>query len=126
MAVQRNSKQRDAILRNLLMRYDHPTAEEIYFDVKKEIPSISLATVYRNLKLLEGEGLILKIPTSDSDRYDGHTHSHYHFTCLDCSKVLDLDLKGDTDINLLPKGFDGTVTAHTLMYYGFCSKCKAN
>lgn len=124
MSALRNSKQRDAVLRNLSERYDHPTAEDVYLSLKKEMPSISLATVYRNLKLLESEGLILKITTDDSDRFDGHTHEHYHFTCNECKRVLDLDLKDGTNVNTLVKDFGGTVTSHALMFFGICPDCK--
>ena len=123
MATLRHSNQRDAVLKDLQARYDHPTAEEVYLSVKKEIPSISLATVYRNLKLLESEGLIFKITTGDSDRFDGHTHNHYHFTCNDCMRVLDLEI-GNTNPDTLPKNFDGVITGHSLMFYGLCSQCK--
>ena len=124
MSTLRNSKQRDAVLRDLSERYDHPTAEEVYISVKKIIPTVSLATVYRNLKLLESEGMILKITTSDSDRFDGHTHEHYHFTCNTCKKVLDLELGEDVKVNNLPKNFGGTVTGHELMFYGLCESCN--
>ena len=87
MSTLKSSKQRDAVLENLQSRYDHPTAEDVFLAVREVIPSISLATVYRNLKLLESEGIILKIPTGDSDRFDGHTHGHYHLTCLNCRGV---------------------------------------
>ncbi len=123
MATLRNSKQRDAVLQDLQLRYDHPTAEDVYLSVKKAVPSISLATVYRNLKLLESEGLILRITTGDSDRYDGHTHNHYHFTCKDCRQVIDLEF-GDSSSVPLPKGFDGVITGHSLMFFGLCSNCK--
>ncbi len=124
MSVMKNSKQRDAILANLQSRYDHPSAEEIFLDVKKLIPSLSLATVYRNLRLLESEGLILKIRMADSDRFDGHTHDHNHFTCQKCSGVLDLELNEDVNINSLPKNFDGLVRGHHLMFYGVCPNCN--
>lgn len=124
MSTLKSSKQRSAVLADLQSRYDHPTAEDVYLSVKNVIPSISLATVYRNLKLLESEGLILKIPTGDSDRFDGHTHNHYHFTCYNCRKVLDLELHNEFDINTLPRDFQGTVTAHTLMFYGICPDCQ--
>ena len=115
MATLRNSKQRDAVLKDLQSRYDHPTAEDVYLSVRKSVPSISLATVYRNLKLLESEGLILKITTGDSDRYDGHTHNHYHFTCNDCMRVLDLEI-GDSNPDTLPIGFDGIITGTLLCF----------
>ena len=124
MSVLKNSRQRDAVLANLQSRYDHPTAEEVFLAVKQAIPSISLATVYRNLKLLESEGLILKINTGDSDRYDGHTHTHYHFTCGQCLRVLDLDIDENVAVNALPRNFQGSVTGHSLMFYGICPDCK--
>lgn len=126
MSTLRNTKQRDAVLQNLSERYDHPTAEDIYLSVKKQIPSISLATVYRNLKLLESEGVVLKITTGDSDRFDGHTHEHYHFTCNECKRVLDLELEDGTNVNNLAKDFGGTVTNHSLMFFGICPQCKTN
>lgn len=124
MSTLRNSKQRDAVLQNLSERYDHPTAEEVYISVKKVIPSVSLATVYRNLKLLESEGLIIKITTPDSDRFDGHTHEHYHFTCNECKQVLDIELSGGFNVNALPKSFGGKITNHELMFYGLCENCN--
>ncbi len=124
MSTLKSSKQRDAVLANLQSRYDHPTAEDVFLSVKEVIPSISLATVYRNLKLLESEGLILKIPTGDSDRFDGHTHGHYHLTCINCRRVIDLDIDPKVSLNTLPRDFDGTVTSHSLMFYGICPDCK--
>ena len=58
MSTLKSSKQRDAVLANLQSRYDLPTAEDVFLAVREVILSISLATVYRNLKLLESEGLI--------------------------------------------------------------------
>ena len=57
----RYSYQREVIYNNVMSRKDHPTAEQIYEDVKKEIPNISLGTVYRNLNFLSDEGKILKV-----------------------------------------------------------------
>mgnify|MGYP003305315196 CR=1 FL=1 len=126
MSTLKSSKQRDAVLANLQSRYDHPTAEDIFLSVKDVIPTISLATVSRNLKLLEGEGLILKIPTGDSDRFDGHTHEHYHFTCNGCGKVLDLDLKEDVSAESLIRSPYPLVTGYELMFFGICNQCKTN
>ena len=124
MATLRFSKQRDAVFQNLAERYDHPNAEEVYLAVKKDNPSISLATVYRNLRLLESEGKILRIPTSDGDRFDGHTHSHGHFTCTGCKKVLDLELNENLSPENLVSNFHGTFTGYELMFFGICPDCK--
>ncbi|MGN0447328.1 MAG: transcriptional repressor [Acutalibacteraceae bacterium] len=125
MSALRASKQRDAVLKNLISRFDHPSAEDIYLDVKKEIPSISLATVYRNLKLLESEGKIIKLSTPYCDRFDGHTHSHFHFTCNHCGKVKDLENKGNINVESICQGYGGTVTGFSLMFFGVCPDCKA-
>ena len=60
-----------------------------------------------------------------SDRFDGHTHEHYHFTCEECKRVLDLELKEGTDVNKLTKDFGGMITSHALMFFGICHDCKA-
>ena len=57
------SRQRESIVNFLASRTDHPTAETIYQNIKKEFPNISLGTVYRNLSLLEEIGEIIKIST---------------------------------------------------------------
>lgn len=124
MAALRNSKQRDAVFQNLSERYDHPTAEEVYLAVKKTNPSISLATVYRNLRLLESEGKILKISTSDGDRFDGHTHSHCHLTCKRCKRVVDMELKKSVSPESLVEDTDSAVTGFELMFFGICPNCK--
>ena len=55
------SKQRESIKNFLVTRYDHPTAETVYLNIRKEFPNISLGTVYRNLSLLTELGEVIKI-----------------------------------------------------------------
>ena len=57
----KKSKQRDAIIKFLMTRKDHPTADMVYMNIKEEFPKISLGTVYRNLALLSERGEILKL-----------------------------------------------------------------
>ena len=78
----KRSKQRDAIIAFLMTRKDHPTADTIYMNIKKEFPNISLGTVYRNLALLSERGDILKLSYDNgADRYDASVEPHYHFIC---------------------------------------------
>ena len=72
MATVKHSKQREAILSELRSRKDHPTAEDLYFTLKAEMPNLSLGTVYRNLNMLASDGVILKISFEGADRYDGN------------------------------------------------------
>lgn len=125
MTASRRSKQRDAVLENLLSRYDHPTAEEVYESVRKALPNISLATVYRNLNLLCEEGVIRSILTKDVVHYDAHTNGHRHVICNRCGKIFDIDV--DVTQELIDKAniaFDGEIENCKLIFYGLCSDCK--
>ena len=123
MPALKTSKQRQASLNELCSRCDHPTAEQIYFKLKDQYPSLSLATVYRNLKLLEENNIVMRIPCPEADRFDGKTKQHYHMTCLNCSQIVDLEIENDEQIDAIPKAFGGKITGHSLMYYGYCEKC---
>ena len=69
----KRSKQRESIKKFLISRYDHPTAETVYMNIKEEFPNISLGTVYRNLSLLADIGEIQKLSTGiGPDRFDGN------------------------------------------------------
>lgn len=119
------SRQREMVLSVLRQTKAHPTAADIYEEVRKRDPKISLGTVYRNLALLTQNGSILRIDTEhDSVHYDGFTHPHYHFVCNDCGGVSDLSIT-PIDINSsVEKETGGRVVGHTLVFYGKCNKCK--
>ncbi|MBR0277025.1 MAG: transcriptional repressor [Clostridia bacterium] len=122
------SKQREAIKEMLYKRNDHPTAEQLYSDLKNDFPNISLGTVYRNLSLLEQIGEIAKISAGkDSVRYDGILEPHSHFMCTECDSLIDLDITLDTDIySDVETSANGKVNSHSLIFYGLCSKCQKN
>lgn len=125
MTTSRKSKQRDAIIENLLSRYDHPTAEEIYFSLRETMPNISLATVYRNLCLLHNEGKIKAINAPDAVHYDGQMTNHRHVICTECGKVFDIDIEvGDELIELARQNFDGSIDDCKVIFYGQCKNCK--
>jgi Fe2+ or Zn2+ uptake regulation protein len=78
------------ILNYLYSVKTHPSAETVYNAVKKGLPTISLATVYRNLNLLADEGKILKLEINGEFRFDGDICGHQHCVCNRCGKVLDI------------------------------------
>ena len=87
------SRQREAIYNYLLSTKKHPTAETIFQAVQQDYPKISLATVYRNLTVLEETGQVQRIPCNDAkDHYDANTAEHPHFVCNYCQSVLDLEM----------------------------------
>lgn len=121
------SRQRESIKNFLATRCDHPTAETIYVNIKKEFPNISLGTVYRNLSLLSELGEIQKLSTGiGPDRFDGNPKPHYHFICNSCGCVLDLDVANLDHINILAgQNFGGVIEGHIAFFYGKCPSCKA-
>lgn len=125
MAALKYSRQRESIKEYLNSTYDHPTADMVYLHVKEHYPNISLGTVYRNLNLLSEMGEALKISTSyGGDRFDGHTHPHYHFCCTKCGKVMDLEIDPLIYVNKeAEKIFDGIIESHSMMFYGTCGSC---
>lgn len=120
------SRQRESIKKFLASRCDHPTADTVYQNIKKEFPNISLGTVYRNLSLLCSLGEIQKISTGiGPDRFDGNISPHYHFICNHCGTVLDLNVTGLDHINILAEqNFDGRIEGHTAYFYGKCPHCR--
>ena len=122
----RMTKQRKKILEVLRNTDCHPTADWIYEQVKEDIPNISLGTVYRNLNVLEEMGKIMELNYgSDHSRFDGIPENHYHFRCLECGKVVDLDvdIKGSMD-QIVQEEIDGEVDYHRTEFFGYCNECK--
>ena len=118
------SRQRESIKKFLMTRTDHPTAETIYENLRKEYPKISLGTVYRNLSLLTDIGEIQTISTGvGPDRFDGNVQPHYHFICKDCGRVIDLKLQGLEHINLQAQhDISGSIEGHSVYFYGHCEE----
>ena len=89
--MQRNSKKRNAILECLRQTDSHPCAEWVYERLKPTFPDLSLATVYRNLRLLQQEGTIDTLGVvCGQERFDGDISAHSHAVCRVCGKVFDL------------------------------------
>ena len=125
--VRKHSRKRDALLQKLRSTDCHPSAIWIYEQVRKEIPDLSLGTVYRNLSVFKDEGLIVTVGTvKGQERYDGNTREHTHFICMDCGDIIDVEL--DTD-SLLEDGLEEKykleIYHKQLTFYGKCSKCRA-
>ena len=122
----KRSKQKEAILKVLRGTTSHPTADWIYDEVSKEIPNISLGTVYRNLKLLRESGEILEIDLSGTlSRFDGNSDNHYHFRCEKCGRVFDVDepVNKELDERVAQKtGFK--ISHHRLEFRGLCQECQ--
>ena len=90
--------QRLAII-NVLLRLDHPTAEEIYQFMKKEFPTLSFTTVYNTLHSLQEMGILREYRFGDASRFELAESDHHHFLCLTCGKMEDIE---ETDLSVCP------------------------
>lgn len=124
--LRRTTKQRRIILEELKKVKTHPTADSLFRTVRRKLPSISFGTVYRNLNLLKDEGQILELAYGKySCRYDGDTKNHYHFFCLKCEKVFDLDEPILKDLDKKVSRKSGmNIKYHRVDFYGYCKDCK--
>lgn len=115
--------QKRIILDVLKNDFSHPTAEDLYKEVKKKLPKISLATVYRNLNLLVFLNLAQEIVIPDGpNRFDGHLKDHDHFICNVCKKIYNVP-KYPLEKGYLPnKNYQ--IGNFKLDLFGVCASCK--
>lgn len=122
----RYSRQRQLILDSVKSEAVHPTADLVYKKLKKENPTLSLGTVYRNLNLLAENGDLIRIEVmGDKDHYDGNTEPHFHMVCTNCHKIIDIPFSVASDLNA--KVFQVTgdeITAYDIAFKGVCKNCK--
>ena len=124
--MMKRSKQKEVILRIIKSTSSHPTADWIYEQARKEIPNISLATIYRNLKLMKDNGELLELDLGvGQSHYDGNVTNHYHFRCDKCGQLFDIDQPVDKAIDVSVARQTGhEVTHHVLEFRGICKRCK--
>jgi Fur family peroxide stress response transcriptional regulator len=118
--------QRRVVLEVLLGREDHPTADQIFEEVKVRAPGISRTTVYRVLETLVRLGVARTVCSPGASlRFDPNIEQHHHLVCLHCGKMRDLD---DPRLSGLPlpdrrrTGFE--VTDYTVHFRGTCADCQ--
>lgn len=123
--IERLTNQKKAIIDFLRTTKGHPDAYEIYDVVKKKLPQISLATVYRNLDTMVSKGLIKALRIKD-DRfnYDGHEGAHHHFYCNYCKRVYNIE--DDVLLNLEKindSGIVNLIEEYNVFFKGKCTNC---
>jgi Fur family transcriptional regulator, ferric uptake regulator len=124
--ARRHTRQRRVILEVLQAVSSHPSAVELHELVRRRLPQVSLGTVYRNLDLLAGQGMVEKLEYSGGDaRYDANTTRHDHFRCVRCGRVDDVMLP---PLELArPEGHDlrgYELISHRLEFLGVCPRCR--
>ncbi len=118
--------QRAVIYESLMSFSGHPSPEEIFDRVRKQIPSISLATVYKTLHTFIESGLLRELSLHHGSlRVDINQYPHHHLVCTGCKAVFDLDedaLKPAKLVGKVPKGF--RIQRMSVEIHGLCADCS--
>ena len=111
------SKKREGILKKVLGTKCHPTANWVYESLKLDYPNLSLATVYRNLKLFKTEGRITAfIGIDNQEHFDENIEPHGHFICRQCKCIIDIPLLKYDDF-ICPEEIKGKIERFELSLY---------
>lgn len=123
----RMTSQRYAILDYLTIDGNHPTANEIYEALKNDFPTMSVATIYNNLKFFIEAGIVNELPFGDnSSRFDLTETNHYHAVCDICGKVVDFDYPSLTEVEEVAERLTQfKVDNHQFKVTGTCRECQA-
>lgn len=121
----RMTPQRHAILSYLLQTDTHPTVDEIYRALEERFPSMSVATVYNNLKVFLEAGLVRELAYGDgASRFDADMTEHYHAICDRCGKIVDFEYPSLGDIERTAKEKTKfIIRGHRMEVYGICKSC---
>ena len=120
----RLTPQREHVYNVLIEERDHPTAEQVFLRSKKDMPDISIATVYNCLDALVKCGLVKQVNLDrGATRFCPNMHEHCHFYCESCGGVYDIDLTRTRPEIPMPRGFKATQLE--LSIRGLCPDCGA-
>lgn len=122
---QRDTKQRRMVLQAVKKRLDHPTADDIYLDLRSKDDKISKGTVYRNLNILSENEEIMHVIVPGADRYDSSIFNHYHIICVSCGRVIDAPLEYyDAEDEIVAKTTNFKINKHRKVFEGLCPECQ--
>jgi Fur family peroxide stress response transcriptional regulator len=117
--------QRRVVYEAVVGSHGHHSPEKIYAAVRRKIPSISLATVYNNLRLFVERGLLREVtPHASTLLVDGNLEPHHHLVCSRCKSVQDIEgefIDFERLSRQLPDGFD--LTEPLVEVFGLCRRC---
>jgi Fur family peroxide stress response transcriptional regulator len=122
----RITPQRVAIYEKLVASDRHPSATEVYEQIKREYPNVSLATVNSTLITFSEIGLARVVESSgDPKRFDPDTEMHHHFRCVKCNRIIDFRDKTYDNIRVPAKIARKFVVLGKKVYLeGLCDKCR--
>lgn len=120
------TKQRQQIYDCIQQSAGHMSADQIYTVLKEKGMTIGIATIYRNLNILFNQRLINRIRHPEIGYiYDKNTAEHYHFRCIRCNRVMDVNLEYQSVLNQnVEDELDAEVVSHSIIFDGICRSCR--
>jgi Fur family peroxide stress response transcriptional regulator len=123
----RLTPQRLAMLRILSKSEGHPSAEQIYEQIRADYPTTSLATIYKTLSLLKNIGEVLELTFAGvGSHYDGNKpYPHPHLICTKCGQILDPEFEAAAGISQeIARQTGYKITHQQLNFFGLCPQCQ--
>lgn len=118
----RDTRQKNAIRKALFDAGRPLSVKEILETAQNDVTGLGVATVYRNLKSLQVEGLIVQVDLpGQPSRWEVPEDHHHHFLCRVCDKLFEIHNCPEDLIRLLPEGY--TLEEHDILLRGQCNKC---
>src|SRR5215475_5245332 len=119
--------QRQVIYEAVVDSREHPTPELIYEQVRQRIPSISLGTVYKNLKMFLDSGVLKEVTLHHGSlRLESNMTPHHHLVCSSCKAIFDIEASAIEPVQLpaseLPEGF--SIKECRVEFVGECNSCQ--
>jgi Fur family ferric uptake transcriptional regulator len=121
----RLTRPRRLILDTVRASDGHPSVAAVYRLVRRRLPRVSLATVYRNLRMLAAEGLLSERADLGGMRFDGNTDPHDHFTCVACGRIYDVPALAGRGVRARLASRTGfEILSQRIEFYGRCGACR--
>jgi Fur family peroxide stress response transcriptional regulator len=122
----RLTPQRVELVRLIAVSEGHPSARELYTQIKYQFPTMSHATVYKTLALLKDMNQVLEIDLRDDSHYDGNRpQPHPHLICIQCNKIMDGEMSLDQEaLRNLEQVSGYKILRPQISLYGLCPDCK--
>jgi Fur family peroxide stress response transcriptional regulator len=124
----RLTPQRVELVRLIAASAEHPSATQLYAQIKTQFPTMSQATVYKTLALLKEMDQVLEIDLGDDRHYDGNRpQPHPHLICVQCNKICDGEIEIDLpSITKLERTSGYKIVRSQINFYGLCPDCRVS
>jgi Fur family peroxide stress response transcriptional regulator len=122
----RLTPQRVELVRLIAVSEGHPSVNQLYTKIKRQFPTISLATVYKTISLLKEINQVLEIDLRNDSHYDGNRpQPHSHLICVKCNKIIDAEMALDHEsLRILEQASGYKILSPHILLNGLCPDCK--